>query len=160
MEHTKVYGAQHIIEKEVNYVTSSIIALGDIVRETRKSKHMSQKLLADKVGVCKRTIIDIETNIGNPKFEVLFRLTRELDLPLYQIFYPDVPENFEEKAVLLHEVKECSADEIKMLLPLIRSLKDILRAEAKEKEEKKEAMEKKETEDKPMGDIVLKEIRV
>ncbi len=121
-------------------MASSIIALGDIVKVTRKGRHMSQRELADKVGVCKRTIIDIEMNIGNPKFEVLYRLIRELDLPLYQIFYPDVPENFEDKTVLLQEVGDCTEDEMKLLLPLIKSLKQILREEKKNrlKQAKKE----------------------
>ncbi len=121
-------------------MASSIIALGDIVKVTRKGRHMSQRELADKVGVCKRTIIDIEMNIGNPKFEVLYRLIRELDLPLYQIFYPDVPENFEDKTVLLQEVGDCTEDEMKLLLPLIKSLKQILREEKKNrlKQSKKE----------------------
>ncbi len=121
-------------------MASSIIALGDIVKVARKGRHMSQRELADKVGVCKRTIIDIEMNIGNPKFEVLYRLIRELDLPLYQIFYPDVPENFEDKTVLLQEVGDCTEDEMKLLLPLIKSLKQILREEKKNrlKQAKKE----------------------
>ena len=67
--------------------------LGDVVRTTRKSRHLSQEALAERIGVCKRTIIDIESNTGNPKFEVLYPLVRELDLPLYQVFYPDVEEN-------------------------------------------------------------------
>lgn len=48
--------------------------LGNIVRETRKSKNMSQEALAERIGVCKRTIIDIENNTGNPKFEILYPL--------------------------------------------------------------------------------------
>ena len=59
-----------------------VIALGEAVRTTRKNKNLSQEALAEKVGVCKRTIIDIEKNSGNPKFEILCTLVRELDLPL------------------------------------------------------------------------------
>lgn len=119
-------------------MTSSIVALGDIVRETRKNRHMSQKELAEKIGVCKRTIIDIETNIGNPKFEVLYKLIRELELPIYQIFYPDIPTYFEEKEMTMQEINDCSMNELRMLLPLIKSLKQILRTGYKE-EPKKEA---------------------
>lgn len=148
--------AQYILTlRGVSYMTSSIIALGDIVRETRKGRHMSQRELADKIGVCKRTIIDIETNIGNPKFEVLYRLIRELDLPLYQIFYPDIPENFEEKTVLLQEVSDCSTDELKILLPLIQSLKQILRTNEK-KETEKRAAEKRMVKE----EVVFQEIRI
>lgn len=104
---------------------------------------MSQRELADKIGVCKRTIIDIEMNIGNPKFEVLYKIIRELDLPLYQIFYPDIPENFEEKTVLLQEISDCTVEEMQLLLPLLKSLKQILREEKKKKQEKEKEKEKK-----------------
>lgn len=67
--------------------------LGDVVRTTRKSRQLSQEALAERIGVCKRTIIDIENNTGNPKFEILYPLVRELDLPLHQVFYPEMEEN-------------------------------------------------------------------
>lgn len=41
-------------------MNQSISALGSVVRATRKSKNLSQEALAEKLGVCKRTIIDIE----------------------------------------------------------------------------------------------------
>lgn len=108
-------------------MTSSIITLGKIVHERRESRHMSQEELARKIEVCKRTIIDIETDIGNPKFDVMYRLFRELDLPLEQIFYPDVPENFSNKSTLIQELKGCSEREISMILPMVVNMKQILR---------------------------------
>lgn len=118
-------------------VASSITVLGDTVRTIRKKKHWSQKKLADKIGVCKRTIADIESNIGNPKFAILCQLVKELDLPLYQIFYPDAPESLELKNALIQEICECSEDEVKVLLAMVRSLKQTLRG--------KEEIELKET---------------
>lgn len=102
-------------------------ALGSVVRATRKSKNLSQEALAEKVGVCKRTIMDIEKNTGNPKFELLCTLVRELDLPLYQVFYPEVTESTEMKNVLLKELSDCSDYEMKVILSMIRSLRKALR---------------------------------
>ena len=110
----------------MNNVTNS---LGTVVRTTRKSKNISQEKLAERIGVCKRTIIDIENNTGNPKFEVLFSLVRELNLPLYQVFYPDNPENFELKSLLLQELNNCSEYEMKIILSVIRSLRYTLNDE-------------------------------
>lgn len=101
--------------------------LGDVVRTTRKSRHLSQEALAERIGVCKRTIIDIESNTGNPKFEILYPLVRELDLPLYQVFYPEVEDNLELKNVLMQEVSSCSENEMKVILSMVRSLRGILR---------------------------------
>lgn len=102
--------------------------LGNVVRTTRKSRHLSQEALAERIGVCKRTIIDIESNTGNPKFEVLYPLVRELDLPLYQVFYPDVEENSELKNVLIQEVSSCSEYEMRVILSVVKSLRGSLRS--------------------------------
>lgn len=78
----------------------SIKTLGEIIRETRKSKKISQEVLAERIGVCKRTIIDVEKDKANPKFELLYLLVRELNLPLEQIFYQDLEKSsiFKRKA--------------------------------------------------------------
>lgn len=103
------------------------VALGNAVRATRKSKNLSQEALAEKLGVCKRTIMDIEKNTGNPKFELLCMLVRELDLPLYEVFYPEVSDNSEMKNVLLKELSDCSDYEMKVILSVVKSLRDSLK---------------------------------
>ena len=105
----------------------SIDTLGKAVRTARKNKHLSQEALAERIGVCKRTIIDIENNTGNPKFEILYALVRELDLPLHQVFYPDMSENPELKSMLMQELDNCSEYEMKILLAVIQSLRSALR---------------------------------
>lgn len=110
-------------------MNQSMSALGSAVRATRKSKNLSQEALAEKLGVCKRTIIDIEKNTGNPKFELLYMLVRELDLPLYQVFYPEVVDNSEMKNVLMKELSDCSAYEMKVILSVVKSLRYTLRNE-------------------------------
>lgn len=107
-----------------------INALGEAVRSTRKSKNLSQEALAEKIGVCKRTIIDIEKNTGNPKFEILCMLVRELDLPLYQVFYPESTEkNIEVKNMLMHELSGCSEYEMRVILSVVKSLRCTLKKE-------------------------------
>ncbi|MDE7324837.1 MAG: helix-turn-helix transcriptional regulator [Lachnospiraceae bacterium] len=118
-------------------MATTIIGMGDIVREKRKSLLMSQSQLAEKIGVCKRTIIDIETNIGNPKFDVLFRLFRELNIPLEQIFYPEIQENFEEKNMLMQELMGCSEREIAVILPVVINMKQTLRDKNRKKKQRK-----------------------
>lgn len=104
-------------------------ALGYVVRTTRKSKNLTQEALAEKMGVCKRTIMDIEKNIANPKFELLCKLVRELDLPLYKVFYPEVSENSEIKTVLMKEVSDCSDYEMKIILSVVKNLRYALKSE-------------------------------
>lgn len=110
-------------------MNQSVSALGDAVRAIRKSKNLSQEALAEKIGVCKRTIIDIEKNTGNPKFEILCMLVRELDIPLYQVFYPEMEENIEIKNILMQELNGCSEYEMKIILSVVKSLRDTLKCE-------------------------------
>lgn len=112
-------------------MNQSVSALGSVVRATRKSRNLSQEALAEKLGVCKRTIIDIEKNTGNPKFELLCMLVRELDLPLYEVFYPEVAEDMEMKNVLMKELSDCSDYEMKIILSVVKSLRDTLKSEEK-----------------------------
>ena len=106
-------------------MNQSMSALGSVVRETRKRKNLSQEALAEKLGVCKRTIIDIEKNTGNPKFELLCMLVRELDLPLYQVFYPEMKEGIEIGNVIMKELNDCSDYEMKIILSVVKSLRYI-----------------------------------
>ncbi len=110
-------------------MNQSVNALGNAVRETRKSKHLSQEALAERIGVCKRTIIDIEKNTGNPKFEVLCTLVRELGLPLYQVFYPEAEKNLELRNMLIQELSDCSEYEMRVILSVVKSLRNTLRYE-------------------------------
>lgn len=108
-------------------MSQSTETLGKAVRAARKNKHLSQEALAERVGVCKRTIIDIENNTGNPKFEILYGLVRELNLPLHQVFYPEVAENSELKNALMHELDNCSEYEMRIILSVVQSLRSALR---------------------------------
>ncbi len=105
------------------------LLMGDVVRTTRKSRHLSQEALAERIDVCKRTIIDIENNTGNPKFEILYPLVRELDLPLHQVFYSEMEENVGLKNVLMQEVSSCSEYELRVILSVIKSLRCTLKNE-------------------------------
>lgn len=107
----------------------SACALGNAVRVARKNMHLSQEALAERIGVCKRTIIDIENSVGNPKFEILYPLVRELNLPLTKVFYPEIVEDMKLKELLLHEVDNCTEYEIKIILSVVKSLKHTLHSE-------------------------------
>ena len=103
--------------------------LGDVVRSIRKKRHLSQEALAERIGVCKRTIIDIENNTGNPKFEILYPLVRELDLPLYRVFYPEGEDILQLKNMLMQEVSSCSEYEMKIIVEMVMSLRSALQGQ-------------------------------
>ena len=110
-------------------MNQSVRTLGDVVRTIRKEKSLSQEALAERIGVCKRTIIDIENHTGNPKFEILCMLVRELNLPLYEVFYPEMVENVATKNLIIGELSFCSDYEMKVILSVIKSLRQVLEEE-------------------------------
>ncbi len=83
---------------------------------------MSQEALAERIGVCKRTIIDIENSSGNPKFTILFPLVRELDIPVQQVFYPESADDSETKLLIIQELEKCSESESRIVLSVLKSL--------------------------------------
>ena len=108
-------------------------ALGDAVRKVRKSRQLSQEALAERIGVCKRTIIEIENKSGNPKFEVLCHLVRELDLPLYEVFYPDAKVDLDIRNILEKELDGCTDSEMRIILSVFKCLRSALQEEYKQK---------------------------
>lgn len=99
--------------------------LGDLVRFARKQKNLSQEALAEKLNISKRTIIDIEKNTGNPKFDMLTALVRELDLPLYELFYPEMAEDSDVQNLIKKELLGCTQREMKIMLHMIKSLREV-----------------------------------
>ena len=63
--------------------------LGAVIKAARNSRGMTQEVLAEKVGIGTRHIMSIENEGGNPSFDVLYRLIRELYIPADAIFYPE-----------------------------------------------------------------------
>lgn len=60
-------------------------------------------------------------------------LVRELDLPLYQVFYPEASNNLEIQNILVKELSDCTDYEMKIILSVIRNLRYTLKSEAKNK---------------------------
>lgn len=50
------------------------------------SNEMTQQQLADKVGVTRQTIVAIEKEKYSPTLELAFRISKEFNLPLEEVF--------------------------------------------------------------------------
>lgn len=64
-------------------------AFGKAVREKRLELNMTQMELADKLGMCNRTIIQLENGKGNTKFETLILVARELNISVDASIFMD-----------------------------------------------------------------------
>lgn len=100
-------------------------ALGYAVHMARMSRNLKQDEVAEMIGVCKRTICSMEKNEGNPKFDVLYRMVRKLDLPLDELFYPEMVEDSELRTEILEELEQCTESELKTILRMMRGVRNM-----------------------------------
>ncbi|MGG5371682.1 helix-turn-helix transcriptional regulator [Enterococcus sp. AZ196] len=56
------------------------------LKQLRESKGMTQKELAEKVGVRRETIVHLEKNKYNPSLELALYISKVFDLPVENIF--------------------------------------------------------------------------
>ena len=61
------------------------IRLGQEIRQTRKKRRMSQSELAEKAGLALMTISRLERGEHDPHMKTLVRITRALDVPLFEL---------------------------------------------------------------------------
>lgn len=93
-----------------------------VVRAAREEAHLSQAALAEQIGCDERTILNIENDRGNPKFEVLCQIIAYLHIPADQIFHPDTATDGLKKQKLLLMLQECDEQEAAEILPAIEYL--------------------------------------
>ena len=89
------------------------------VRSERKRQHLTQKQLAERLGMNPRTIIDLETCQSNPKFETVVLVAKELNISVDTAIFPEmVNQPVGKKAVLFidllrhFQVNICQMQEI------------------------------------------------
>lgn len=100
--------------------------LAHTVRQARNDYGLSQEKLAEILNIDQRTILNIESGHGNPKFENLFAIVTYLKIPGDCIFYPDSENLTPEHQKLFTLLKTCTEQEIGDLLPVINTLINLL----------------------------------
>ena len=65
------------------------VNLAAAIRQARTERGLTQEKLAEALGLSNRTILDVESGCGNPKFENLYQIVTYLKMPADKIFYPD-----------------------------------------------------------------------
>ena len=64
---------------------------GENFREIRKSRHLSQKDVAEKLGVYQSNVSDWENDVSRPDYEKLIALAELYDVSLYDLLGIDDP---------------------------------------------------------------------
>lgn len=64
--------------------------LGEIIKVARENSKMTVEELTERIGISERYLYRIENEGKVPKFDVLYKLVRELSIDPRQIFYPEM----------------------------------------------------------------------
>lgn len=78
------------------------MSVGSRIRELRKKKGLTQKQLAEKVGVTANAITNYETGISSPKVEILYKIIDALECDANYLYQDDI------RIMRFEEVKEHS----------------------------------------------------
>ncbi len=98
---------------------------GRKVCEKRKSKKLTQKQLAEKLGMSHRTIMQIETCQSNPKFETVILLAQYLDISLDATIFPSLPSHNSIPKCVIDYFSEKSAAEAEILIAMCKKADEL-----------------------------------
>lgn len=94
--------------------------LGETIRKERKERNLTQQDLADKTGISRRHIANIEGGKINASFEVLLAIVKELNISLDNIIYADLNENYKiELQKMAIQLSMCSDEQKQIALKTI-----------------------------------------
>lgn len=65
-------------------------ALAACIRRRRAELGLSQEGLALDAGIDRTFVSQIERGVGNPSLRILCRIADRLELPIYELLYPEV----------------------------------------------------------------------
>ena len=96
------------------------------MREARTEPELSQERLAEILNIDSRTILNIEAEHGNPKFEKLYSLITYLKIPTGKIFDPAYKDESPNLHKLLSLQRDYTEQEAADLIHMFRYLLSLL----------------------------------
>ena len=100
--------------------------LGIVVKTARLKAGMTAEALAERVDITERYLYRIENKGQKPKFDVLWRLIRVLDIAPEEIFYPDKPSNDSKIAEMLRVLSACDERALEVVEATAKALIDTI----------------------------------
>lgn len=103
------------------------LSLGDELKRTREKLKLSQREVANAVGIDTRTVLDIENYRGNPKLEVLYPLVRTTNMDPRAIFFPELLRDSPRLSELRLLVEKCSEEEAVVMIEVFKTVLNAIR---------------------------------
>lgn len=96
--------------------------LGDLVKEERLRRNLSQNSLAEQAHISLRTISDIENYTANPRLDTLCSLVRYLNISLDSILLKNVTPMDASMKQIMSELDQCTEEQKQIALSTLRGL--------------------------------------
>ena len=95
--------------------------LGETMKNARSAVKMTQRQLAERLGVSKRYIILLERSQKKPSYDLLFRIIRELNIQPDLIFYPEKPSKDSRVEDLVRMLHNCDERSLKVIRATVKA---------------------------------------
>ena len=102
--------------------------LGSVIKSARLEMHLTQKELAERLGISRDYIMSIENKQQIPSSELLFQIIRELEISSDAIFYPEHNYDCELVSKLNLLLYKSEERDIVMIISVLQALMDIKKA--------------------------------
>lgn len=101
--------------------------LGRKIKSFRKKRNMTQAELAEKVDISEKHISKIEAGIHQPSLMSFLKITQILNIGMEEFGLTLKAESNPIKEEIYRCINDSTAQELKIILPLIKCLKDNLK---------------------------------
>lgn len=96
--------------------------LGVVVKQYREYIGLTQSQLAKRLYIGTRTIMEIENHRGNPQFDILHSLIRELNIPANLIFYSERCNISKLEEDIIQKLSLCSNKQMTLIQAIIETM--------------------------------------
>lgn len=98
--------------------------IGSRIKELRRLKNMSQETLSEKVGISSKYLSSIERGKENPTLDTLIRLSKALDVELYDMFalshHGKTARDL--KALISSFLKDSDTDKLRLTAKIVKAI--------------------------------------
>lgn len=98
--------------------------LGIVIKSAREKAGITVEALAENIGITERYLYRIENEGKKPRYDVLYKLIRELSIDPNEIFYPEKQAENSEIGNLLRMLAACDSRALQVIKATIRAFID------------------------------------
>ena len=118
------------MQEGIKQQTTALNNIRTTIRTTRKNKRLTQKELAESVGISRRYVQAIEKGARYPGLETLYLLIHALSISADQIFRPESMNRTIEDGLLIHTILSCNEKNRRIVSRSVLSLIQTLEEES------------------------------